>query len=270
MKNDRKKHLLLVDDSNLTQITIKKILELEGYIVDVSVSAEDALNQIKSRDIPYDLIITDIHFPQRDGFYIIDTLKSNKEYSIHKSTPIMILSADATSTTVRRAVEKGAKEYLNKPFTTKELISRIKKLLLDTEESLYSLLIECLNEEIERAKRGKYELSLVIASREFSEGILIEEVVKEVKTELRKVDTVIELGKSTLALVLPFTNLNGANVVVNKIKANLNEKWYFGITNFPNECQTVEELYRLAKQRINNEINKEIVEKEQNKEEMKK
>ncbi|WP_027308663.1 response regulator [Caloramator sp. ALD01] len=269
MQNIRRKNILLVDDSNLIQITIKKTLEAEGYNIDVAVSAEDALQHIKSREKPYDLIITDIHLPQKDGIYIIETLKNNEIYAMHKLTPIMILSSDATSATVRRAIEKGAKEYLNKPFTSKELINRIKKLLLDTEESLYALLSESLQEEIERAKRGNYEVCLVIASKEYSDGLNIEQTVREIKEALRKLDTIIELGKSTIALVLPFTNKNGAEVVVNKIRTILNDKWYFGITNFPNECRTVEELYKVAKQRINDEINKEIREKEKNKDENK-
>lgn len=264
--NDRKKHILLIDDSNLIQMSVRKTLEAEGYVIDSALTAEEAMNIIKTRNKPYDLIVTDVHLPQKDGLYIIDTLKRNKDFEEYKQVPIMVLTSDATTATVRRAIEKGARDYLNKPFTTKELVRRVKKLLNEDEESLYNILMESLKEEVERARRGNYQLTLLIASRESSIGISIEEVVKDLSRHLRKVDTVVELGKSTVALVLPFTNIEGSKVVAFKIEKELTGKWYLGYSNFPTEAKDEEELYRIAKDRINQEINREIEEVEKQKE----
>lgn len=267
--NDRKKHILLIDDSNLIHMSVKKTLEAEGYIIDSAMTAEEAIQTLKTKNKIYDLIITDVHLPNKDGIYIIEILKKDKEFEEYKHVPIMILTSDATTATVRRAVEKGAKDYLNKPFTTKELVRRVKKLLNDDEESLYNILMESLKEEIERARRGNYQLTLLIASRESCVGISIEEVVKDVSRHLRKVDTVIELGKSTVALVLPFTNIEGSKVVAFKIEKELSGKWYLGYANFPTEAKDEEDLYKLAKGRINQEINREIEELEKQKEQKK-
>lgn len=264
--NDRKKHILLIDDSNLIQMSVRKTLEAEGYVIDSALTAEEAMNIIKTRNKPYDLIVTDVHLPQKDGLYIIETLKRNKDFDEHKQVPIMVLTSDATTATVRRAIEKGARDYLNKPFTTKELVRRVKKLLNEDEESLYNILMESLKEEVERSRRGNYQLTLLIASRESSIGISIEEVVKDLSRHLRKVDTVVELGKSTVAMVLPFTNIEGSRVVAFKIEKELTGKWYLGYSNFPSEAKDEEELYKIAKDRINQDINREIEEVEKQKE----
>lgn len=265
--NDRKKHILLIDDSNLIHMSVKKTLESEGYVIDSALTAEEAMQILKSKNRIYELIITDVHLPQKDGIYIIETLKKDKDFEEYKHVPVMVLTSDATNTTVRRAIEKGAKDYLNKPFTTKELVRRVKKLLNDDEESLYNILMESLKEEIERARRGNYQLTLLIASRESNIGISIEQVVKDISRHLRKVDTVVELGKSTIALVLPFTNIEGSKVVALKIEKELSGKWYLGYANFPTEASCEEELYKIAKDRINQEINREIEEVEKQKQE---
>lgn len=265
--NDRKKHILLIDDSNLIHMSVKKTLESEGYVIDSALTAEEAMQILKSKNRIYELIITDVHLPQKDGIYIIETLKKDKDFEEYKHVPVMVLTSDATNTTVRRAIEKGAKDYLNKPFTTKELVGRVKKLLNDDEESLYNILMESLKEEIERARRGNYQLTLLIASRESNIGISIEQVVKDISRHLRKVDTVVELGKSTIALVLPFTNIEGSKVVALKIEKELSGKWYLGYANFPTEASHEEELYKIAKDRINQEINREIEEVEKQKQE---
>ena len=250
MNESRKRHILVLDDSGLIQISVKEALEAEGFHVDTVSTAEEALNMIKQIAISYDLIISDIHLPYKDGISFVEIIKKSGNYPNYKDVPIMMLTSDISIRTVKRAIEKGASDYLSKPFTTNDLLNRVKRLISDKEENLFAKLMDIIREEIERAKRGDYELTLIVGSKESEAGPKAHDVINEIRRYLRKVDTAIELGKSSIALVLPFTRREGAEVVLEKIKKSLVGKWYFGISSFPNDCKDEKELYNMAKESI--------------------
>ncbi|WP_159945862.1 GGDEF domain-containing response regulator [Caloramator fervidus] len=249
-----KKNILLVDDSNLIQVTIKEILEMEGYSVDTASTFDEGINIIKNKGKLFNLIILDIHLPDNNGLCFIDLLRNSDELKAYKNIPIMILSSDSTVATVKKAIEKGANDYLNKPFSTYELLKRIKKLLNENKEGNYDRLIEILQEEIERANRGNYSLSLIILSKESQDNLKIKNIVEDISKILRKIDTLLELGPSAFCIVLPFTKEEGARVVLEKIKDKLFGRWYIGISEYPKEAKSAEELCKKAKEKITKEI----------------
>ncbi|CCJ34152.1 CheY-like receiver domains [Caloramator australicus] len=99
---------------------------------------------------------------------------------------------------------------------------------------------------------------MIIASCESEKDIKINEIINDISNRLRKVDTVLELGTSTFCAILLFTGLNGAQVVIDRIKEYLIGKWYIGISEYPSEAKDALELYKLAKEKITREINQEI------------
>ena len=104
---------------------IQMNLELEGYEVIQANNGFDALNQV--RDTLPDLVILDVMMPNLDGF---ETLRLLREIS---AVPVIMLTVKADEEDKVRGLELGADDYVTKPFSPKELSSRVKAVLRRTE-----------------------------------------------------------------------------------------------------------------------------------------
>lgn len=114
--------ILLVDDEKQLTDALGVILRKNNYAVDVSYNGEDGLDMALSGI--YDLIILDIMMPKIDGLTVLKTLR-NKKFS----TPVLMLSAKSEISDKIDGLNLGADDYLTKPFSTDELLARIKALL---------------------------------------------------------------------------------------------------------------------------------------------
>ena len=240
------KSVLLVEDSTLTRFSSRRALEEKGYLVDEATSGQEALAKAKGREEPYDLVILDIHLPGMDGLAVLENLKSLPEY---RYVPIMVVTVESNVSVVKRAIELGAVEYLCKPFTVEELVRRVEKLIgpgAREEVAPTELLRKVLRNEINRASRGGLKVSLVLARSEGLGKGKIVECARQARRRLREIDTVIELSKSTLALILPLTGKEGAQVVVTKLAGFLPGTWSYGIAVYPENGKDGEELFAYA------------------------
>ena len=114
--------VLIVEDEKKVAGFIKKGLEEETYAVDVSYDGEDGLHLGSGGQ--YDLIILDIMLPKIDGLEILSQLRDQG-----RDTPILLLTAkDAVDDRVT-GLNKGADDYLTKPFAFSELLARVRVLL---------------------------------------------------------------------------------------------------------------------------------------------
>ena len=114
--------ILVVEDGKKVAGFIKKGLEEESYAVDVAYDGEDGLHF--GSEGQYDLIILDIMLPKIDGLEILSQLRDQG-----KDTPILLLTAkDAVDDKVT-GLNKGADDYLTKPFAFSELLARVRVLL---------------------------------------------------------------------------------------------------------------------------------------------
>lgn len=124
---DKNFSILLVEDEENLQEALKLNLELEGYEVTVAGDGALALKQIHQEH--FDLIILDVMLPEVDGIAVTETIRlTNSEL------PILILSAKNTSADRVLGLKKGADDYLTKPFNLEELLLRVKKLLIKSEQ----------------------------------------------------------------------------------------------------------------------------------------
>ncbi|HLW01746.1 MAG TPA: response regulator transcription factor [Ktedonobacterales bacterium] len=113
--------ILVVDDEARLIDLIRMNLELEGFRVLEAANGYEALERLKE-DLP-DLIILDVMMPAMDGF---ETLRHIREVS---TVPVMMLTVRNEEGDRIRGLDLGADDYLTKPFSPRELLSRTKALL---------------------------------------------------------------------------------------------------------------------------------------------
>jgi len=121
------KTILVVDDEPRMVTFITMNLELEGFRVISAPNGYEALEKL-TKEVP-DLIVLDIMMPDMDGF---ETLKKIREVS---SLPVIFLSVKGQEFDRVRGLDLGADDYMTKPFSPKELVSRIRAVLRRTEAS---------------------------------------------------------------------------------------------------------------------------------------
>ncbi len=113
--------ILIVDDEELIRTVIKEYAEIEGYETDEASNGLEAIDKCKENS--YDLIIMDIMMPKLDGYQAV------KEIQKEKNTPILMLSARGEEYDKLLGFDLGIDDYVQKPFSPKELMARIKAIL---------------------------------------------------------------------------------------------------------------------------------------------
>ena len=119
--NEAQPDILIVDDEEQIRLAIRAILTVRHYQVRVAASGEIALSQAIMQTP--DLILLDLSMPGMDGFAVI------KELRLWYTGPILILSVRGGESDKVTALDLGADDYLTKPFSTTELLARIRALL---------------------------------------------------------------------------------------------------------------------------------------------
>jgi two-component system KDP operon response regulator KdpE len=118
---DERKHILVVDDEPRMVRFVRMNLELEGYQVSTAANGMEALTKVRE-EIP-DLVLLDIMMPEMDGY---ETLERIRQVS---SVPVIMLTVKAEEEDKVRGLELGADDYVTKPFSPRELASRVKAAL---------------------------------------------------------------------------------------------------------------------------------------------
>lgn len=114
------RNILIADDNSEIREIVKVLLESEGYNVLEAVDGEDAISKV---DDSIDLIILDVVMPKKTGF------KACIEIREKTSAPILFLTAKSQDSDKYMAFSAGSDDYLSKPFSYTELVSRVKALL---------------------------------------------------------------------------------------------------------------------------------------------
>jgi DNA-binding response OmpR family regulator len=117
----RKRRILVVDDEPRMIHFIRLNLEHDGFEVSEAASGSQALAQLRDR-LP-DLVLLDVMMPDLDGFA---TLSMIREIS---SVPVLMLTAKGEEDDRVRGLELGADDYITKPFSPRELVSRVRAVL---------------------------------------------------------------------------------------------------------------------------------------------
>jgi excisionase family DNA binding protein len=114
--------VLVVDDDARLREFMRVNLEVEGYTVRESESAEQALEAV-SNEAP-DLVLLDVVMPGVDGWQLLQKLQE-----LHGSIPVIMFSGKVDEQSASEAEQRGARGFVGKPFDPQELLSRAKALV---------------------------------------------------------------------------------------------------------------------------------------------
>lgn len=137
--------ILVVDDEQDLRDQILRVLREQKYEADAAPDGESALDRIF--EASFDLILLDIMLPGKDGLAV---LREIREAGI--KTPVLMLSAKGGVDDRIRGLDRGADDYLAKPFSVAELLARIRALLRRSTENALPL-IEAGGITLDTAKR---------------------------------------------------------------------------------------------------------------------
>ncbi len=112
--------LIVEDEKNLAE-SLKQLITDQKYQADTVYDGEDGLEYARSGQ--YDAVILDVMLPKLNGFQIVKTLRKE-----NNSIPILMLTARDDTEDKVRGLDSGADDYLTKPFTTEELLARVRAL----------------------------------------------------------------------------------------------------------------------------------------------
>jgi len=138
-----KAEILIVDDEENTLASLARAFRLAGHEAVVCDNAARALELAKAR--PFDLILSDVVMPRRDGIQLLQDLKANEI-----AAPVVMMSGQAHIEMAVKATQLGALDFLEKPISSE-------KLLLTVENALKLKRLESENSEL-RQRVGKHEL----------------------------------------------------------------------------------------------------------------
>ena len=177
--------LLLVEDNIQLNKALTTLLKRNSYLVDSASDGEEALMYIK--DYQYDVIILDIMLPKIDG---LEVLRRTRRDNIQ--TPIILLTARSTIEDKITGLDLGADDYLPKPFSTDELLARIRAL-------------------------GRRKATPIEQNKEIVYGDLI---IDESKYLVKCNDQSVSLSNKEMAILLLLANNKGNIVSLDKITSS--------------------------------------------------
>jgi DNA-binding response OmpR family regulator len=118
------KKVLVVDDEPNIVMSLRFLMEREGYQVEVAPTGEAALGAL-SRE-PADLVLLDVMMPDVDGFEVCQRIRTNPAWG---ATKVIMLTAKGREVEREKGLALGADAYVTKPFSTRELMVRVKQML---------------------------------------------------------------------------------------------------------------------------------------------
>jgi len=125
MADDKKIHVLLIEDDQFLSDIYKTKFEMEGFKITLADSGETGLAAVKKKKP--DIILLELLMQKVDGFAVLKELKEN---NATKSIPVILLTNLGQKDDVDRGLAMGASDYLIKAhFKPSEIIKKVKKIL---------------------------------------------------------------------------------------------------------------------------------------------
>lgn len=117
-----KGRVLVIDDEAIVRVSCKRVLEPQGYEVEVTERGADALRMLQERQ--FDIVITDLLMPDMDGLEVLKRIKES-----WPEMPVIIITGYGTVSTAVQAVKLGAYDVVEKPFTPETILQVVERAL---------------------------------------------------------------------------------------------------------------------------------------------
>lgn len=116
--------VLIADDEPNIVISLEFLMKREGYDVTIARDGQQALDAI--RKLRPDLVLLDVMMPVKSGIEVLQAVRADEALA---GTRILMLTAKGRETDVAKGLALGADAYMTKPFSTRELAERVRRML---------------------------------------------------------------------------------------------------------------------------------------------
>ena len=184
--------ILIVDDEKNYTLILAAILEDEGFETLTANSGPEALETLSQSDV--DLVVTDMKMPTMDGIDLLEQIKKKDA-----DLPVIMMTAHGTVEKAVEAMQKGAYNYILKPFDNERLVLYVNKAI-----SMYRVVKE--NRQLRRAVEGRYSFHNIIGKSKAMQDVfhLIRKVAPATATVL--IEGASGTGKELVANALHFNS----------------------------------------------------------------
>jgi two-component system, OmpR family, alkaline phosphatase synthesis response regulator PhoP len=118
------KRVLVVDDEPNIVMSLEFLMRRAGFEVTVARNGREALDALEGS--PPDLLLLDVMMPEFDGYEMCERIRARPEWS---GTKIVMLTARGREVERERGLALGADAYVTKPFSTRDLVEQVKRML---------------------------------------------------------------------------------------------------------------------------------------------
>jgi len=241
-ENTSENQILVVDDSRVIRRAAVKILQKEFDVVEAE-DGQEAWNELQ-KNPKISAVFSDLGMPNMDGFQLLETIRSSGDEALAKIPVIIITGAEETDGTKEKVLALGATDFITKPFDSVSLKSRASAFInyrkevqsLEKRIALDKLTGLCVESSFKQqadqivayAKRHCTEVSIVYFDIDRFQEIfvkhgkgvasqIIAKVASLINEGKRTEDIAARLGVSRFALMLPSSDLQGAEIVISRI-----------------------------------------------------
>jgi len=203
--------ILVIEDEKDVATYVAKALREHGYAADIAHDGRQGMEKAASQD--YDLVVLDMMLPRADGWEVLDAIRKSG-----KDTRVLVLTALESTDDKVRALNRGADDYLVKPFASAELTARVRALLRRSKgETTSELSYADIKMDLvkHRVARGGKEIELT--NREFA---LLEYLLRNPEQMLTRAMLIQHVWGYQFD---PMTNL--VDVYINYLRTKLDMEW---------------------------------------------
>ena len=118
--------ILIVDDEAAIAMLVRRILTEAGYRCQAVTDSRAAANLLEKNR--YDLVLLDVMMPRKNGYEVCQAIRANPDW---KEVRIIMLTAKGREVEREKGLALGADDYITKPFSTQEVVERVRELLAE-------------------------------------------------------------------------------------------------------------------------------------------
>lgn len=157
--------ILVVDDNAINRMLLKEMLQ-DDFLISEAVDGEEALEMIDRDPTAFDLVLLDIMMPKKTGTEVLETLAKENRL---ETLPVIMISAENSTASIRKAYEMGAEDYIDRPFDPATVLRRIhNSIAIHTKQK--ELLASLRNEFDARQRQNDLMVSLLSHIVEYRNG----------------------------------------------------------------------------------------------------